>query len=188
MNQLIRAISSWHKYQTSLVTLYVLHWIAGNAWNSIALLWNQFWVRISYCYQKCRSKKLMWIAQIIWFWINLMRNCSVRTDFSIYTYIMRHYWISSETLKFKFFSQQKNEKQKTIISHLLASLLSRRHNWVCVYVFTLCDLPSILTVSFLFVKLCPGSAIPVGIDVQVESIDSISEVNMVSVYSFINYF
>lgn len=30
--------------------------------------------------------------------------------------------------------------------------------------------------------LCSGAAIPVGIDVQVESIDSISEVNMVGLY------
>lgn len=39
-----------------------------------------------------------------------------------------------------------------------------------------------LTVSFLSLidVLPPDAAIPVGIDVQVESIDSISEVNMVS--------
>lgn len=37
-----------------------------------------------------------------------------------------------------------------------------------------------------FICYCKGSPIPVGIDVQVESIDSISEVDMVSLSSF-NY-
>lgn len=38
----------------------------------------------------------------------------------------------------------------------------------------------------LMIFYFPGAAIPVGIDVQVESIDSISEVNMVRVLNFIS--
>ncbi len=72
--------------------------------------------------------------------------------------------------------------------HHLNSLLSKRNNWDIkeIYFILFCVIFS----QFGFFSICdtPGSAIPVGIDVQVESIDSISEVNMVSVYSFINGF
>lgn len=53
----------------------------------------------------------------------------------------------------------------------------------CFFFLSLEDVQNDYTASLskLFIFLSEGSPVPVGIDVQVESIDSISEVNMVSV-------